>query len=93
MNWGKNAYNYTFSCTEIVSYAWWHKREELKIKRTKRLWRDTILADDFLNDAWEIKWLSRSVTPESARKLGLHEEGIRMIEQFIAKRDQQQSQD
>ncbi len=88
-NWLKNAYTYTFSCTEVVSYAWWHKREELKIKRTRRFGRETITADDFMNDAWRIKWLSASVTPEAARKMGLHDEGGRMIERFIAAKERE----
>lgn len=73
---------YGFSCTETVSYAWWHKRQQLRLYRKKRMGRECILADDFLNGAWEIKWMSKSVTPDVARKHKLHEEGLQMISDF-----------
>lgn len=77
-------YNHAFSCTEVVSYAWWHKREELRLYRKERRGKSVILADDFLNRGWSIKWLSKSVTPDTAKKHGLHEEGISMIEDYLA---------
>jgi hypothetical protein len=72
-----------FSCTELVSYAWWHKRDDLRLFRKKSRGKSVILADDFLNGEWEIKWMSQSVTVESAKNLGLHEEGILMIKKYI----------
>ena len=77
-------YDHGFSCTEVVSYAWWHKREELSIYRKERMGKKIIIADDFLNHNWRIKWMSGSVTPEVARENGLHEEGVAMIEEFLA---------
>jgi len=77
------AYDGAFSCTELVSYAWWHKREELRLYRKKRRGKSVIIADDFLNNRWEIKWLSKSVTVAVAKKYGLHEEGLKMIEDFL----------
>ena len=29
-------YDHAFSCTELVSYSWWHKREDLRLYRKKR---------------------------------------------------------
>ena len=78
-------FDHGFSCTEVVSYAWWHKREELSIYRKERMGKHIIIADDFLNQNWRIKWMSRSVTPELARKNGLHEEGVAMIEEFLTR--------
>lgn len=78
-------YDAAFTCTEVVSYAWWHRREQLRLFRHKVMGKNAIIPDDFLNGGWEIKWLSRSVTPDSARKLKLHEEGIHMIEEFLGK--------
>ena len=75
-----------FSCTELVSYAWWHKREDLRLYRKKSRGKSVILADDFLNGGWSIKWASRSVTVENARNFGLHEEGIEMIERYWEER-------
>jgi len=72
-----------FSCTELVSYSWWHKRDDLRLFRKKSRGKSVILADDFLNDGWEIKWMSQSVSIESAKKMGLHEEGLLMIEEYI----------
>lgn len=75
-------YDHAFSCTEAVSYAWWHKREILRLYRHKQRGKEVILADDFLNHGWEIKWMSNSVTLDVAKKLGLHEEGLGMIEEY-----------
>ena len=79
-------YDPAFSCTEVCSYAWWHKRESLRLFRKPRRGKKVIIADDFLNNGWKIKWMSRSVTVETAVKHGLHEEGITMIEDFLSGR-------
>jgi len=76
-------YDHGFSCTELCSYAWWHKREQLRLYRTKRRGKMVILADDFINHDWEIVWLSNSITVDIAKKLGLHEEGLSMIENYL----------
>lgn len=76
------AYDPAFTCTEVVSYAWWHRRETLRLIRRGVLGRTTILADDFFNDGWQITWMSRSVTPETARRHGLHGEGCDMIADY-----------
>lgn len=75
-------YHIAFSCTEVVAYAWWHRRESLGITRQRRWGKDVILADSFLNDKWRIKWASAGVTPEVARKMGLPPEGIKLIEEY-----------
>jgi len=64
----------------------WHKREELCLYRTERRGKNVIVADDFLNNDWYIKWLSKSVTLDAAEKYGLHEESLSMIEKHLAKR-------
>jgi len=76
------AFDHAFSCTEAVSYAWWHRREALGIQRTRRFRKSVILADTFLNRGWKIKWASRSVTTDDARKYGLGDEGIALIEDY-----------
>ena len=75
-------FDYGFSCTEVVSFAWWHCREQLRIYRDRHLGNSVVLADGFLHDSWEIRWASESVTLDVAAKLGLHEEGIEMIRRF-----------
>ena len=80
-------YDGAFSCTELVSYSWWHKREDLRLYRRKSRGKSVILADDFLNGGWSIKWASKSVTVENAIKYGLHEEGIEMIKEYWAYRE------
>lgn len=79
-------YDHAFSCTELVSYSWWHKREDLRLYRKKSRGKSVILADDFLNGGWSIKWASKSVTVEAAQRYGLHEEGIAMIESYLQSR-------
>ena len=76
-------YDNAFSCTEVVSYAWWHKREALRLYRHKQRGKEVILADDFLNHGWKIKWMSKSVTLDVAKKYKLHEEGLGMIEEYF----------
>ena len=79
-------FDHAFSCTELVSYSWWHKREDLRLYRKKRRGKSVIVADDFLNGGWDIRWLSKSVTPDMANKFNLHEEGLSMIEEYWANR-------
>lgn len=75
-------YDIAFSCTEVVAYAWWHRRESLGIERRKRLGKSVILADSFLNPKWKIKWASPGVTPELARRMHVPEEGVKLIEEY-----------
>jgi len=77
-------FDHAFSCTELVSYSWWHKREDLRLYRKERRGKSVIIADDFLNSGWSIKWASKSVTLDMAKKYGLHEEGLSMIEEYLA---------
>ncbi len=76
-------YDHGFSCTELCSYAWWHKREPLRLFRKKRRGRMAIIADDFINHGWEVVWLSHSITVDIAKKLGLHEEGLLIIDDYL----------
>jgi hypothetical protein len=76
-------FDYAFSCTEVVGYAWWHRREELGIFRTQKMGKSVILADKFLNRSWRIKWASQSVSVETARNMGLYdEEGLSLIDEY-----------
>lgn len=71
-----------FTCTEVAAYSWWHRREQLRLFRTRHRGKSVILADAFLNHGWEIVWMSNSVTPEIACELGLPEEGLLMIQKY-----------
>lgn len=71
-----------FTCTEVAAYSWWHKREQLRLFRTKRMGKSVILADTFLNHGWEILWMSNSVTSAAAKELGVTEEGLLMIDEY-----------
>jgi hypothetical protein len=72
-----------FSCTETASFCWWHLRDKLRLYRIEARGKKVILADQFINGGFDIIWMSKSVTPEVARKLGLGEEGILMITEYI----------
>ena len=72
-----------FSCTEMVSYCWWHQRENLTIRHTTSRGLPVILPDSFLNRNWKISWMSRSTTVDQARAFGLHEEGLSLIEEYL----------
>ena len=80
---GLKKYVPTFSCTETVGYAWWHRRESLRLYRKEVKNKSVLLADMFLNGGWDIKWMSKSVTLDAAKSFGLHEEGLCMIEEFL----------
>ena len=73
---------HAFSCTEVASYAWWHRREDLGLYRTRRFGQTYITADCFMRRGWKIKWASESTTVDAARKLGLHEEGMSLVEDY-----------
>ena len=75
-------YDIAFTCTELVAYAWWHLREQLGIERRTKYGKRVILADDFINENWRIRWASESVTVDVAASMGLHEEGIEMVRGF-----------
>lgn len=81
--WLRKGHQRGFSCTEMVSYCWWHKRENLSIRHTTSRGLPVILPDSFLNRNWKIKWISRSTTVDQARALGLHEEGLSLIEEYL----------
>jgi len=74
-----------FSCTETVSFSWWHKRKELQLFRQKARGKQVILADSMINPQFDIIWISKSVTPEVAAKFGLGEMGIEMIKDWCSK--------
>ncbi len=78
-------YDKGFSCTEVVSFCWYHMRDQLGIFRKNRSGREIITADDFLNNSWEIVWLSASCTSETCKKLKLPEEGLEMINNYWRK--------
>lgn len=72
-----------FSCTETVSFAFWHKRNQLGITRARARGKDVILGDSFINPNFEIVWMSKSITPKVANKLGLHQVGVEMINRYF----------
>jgi hypothetical protein len=71
-----------FSCTETASFAWWHKRKQLKLFRTWARGKQVILADQLINNGFDIVWMSKSITEEVAKQLGLSEEGVEMIKEL-----------
>jgi hypothetical protein len=75
-------YDIAFSCTEVVAYAWWHLREQLGIYRDKYRGKPVIIADTYMNRNWKIRWASESVTIDVAERLGLHEEGLSLVEEW-----------
>jgi hypothetical protein len=74
-----------FSCTETASFAWWHKRRKLQLFRTTARGKQVILADQFINDGFEIIWMSDSITEEVATLYGLGEEGLELIKEYRMK--------
>lgn len=74
-----------FSCTEVAAFTWWHKKDDLRLFRKKVRGKLVIVADDFINNSFEIVWLSKSVTLDVVQNLGLDEEGVSMIEEYWRK--------
>lgn len=73
-----------FTCTEVPAFSYWHVREKLGIKRHKARGKEVILADDYISPNFEIVWVSKSVTPDIARKLGLSEDKIALLDLYWA---------
>jgi hypothetical protein len=78
-------FDMAFSCTETVAAAWWHKRHELRLYRQFKRGRNIIVADQFVNRGFEVVWTN--VRAAEARRRGLHEEGVGMIEDYWKARD------
>lgn len=75
-------YNYKFSCTELVSASYYHVKDKLRLYRKKYKCHNVIHADQFVNNGFEIIWCSNSMTAEKAIELGMHEEGVAMIQKY-----------
>jgi len=73
-------YDMAFSCTEVAATAWWHQRRQLGIVRIKSRGRVIIVADQFVNRSFMVVWTNVKV--DEAKKLGLHEEGLRELEVY-----------
>lgn len=69
-----------FSCTETVAAAWWHKRDALRIYRQETCGRKVIIADQFINNGFEIIWMSKNLNNNLLKKL--NEESICMINKY-----------
>ena len=72
-----------FSCTETVAFSWWHKREQLRLYRKLHRGKDVIVADDYVNGGFSVVWASKNVTLDTAKKLGLSEEGLHLLEEYF----------
>lgn len=72
-------WNHAFSCSELVAYCWWHKRNELRLYRRKFLGKNVILPIDFMHSGFEIVWCSESWTVDVAHRQGLGEEALDML--------------
>lgn len=73
-----------FSCTEVVCFCWWHLRKNLQLFRKKSRGKMVILADQLINNGFEIVWMSKNITPSLAFDMGLGEEGIEMIKDYLS---------
>jgi hypothetical protein len=76
-------HNNKFSCTEIVSFCYWHARSMLKLYRVHARGKDVVLADQMINNGFDIVWMSKDVNVDFAAKKGLGEEGCEMIKSYI----------
>jgi hypothetical protein len=76
-------YDPAFSCTEVCGYSYWHQRDALGIKRVKARGKEILIPDNFIVEGWEIVWASKSVNLRSAKKLGLHAEGLAKLEAYL----------
>jgi len=72
-----------FSCTETVAFAWYHRKDWLRIFRSVHAGREAVIADDFLRMNYDIIWMSKSVTNKWAKETGMHEEGRNKIQEYL----------
>jgi len=75
-------WHHAFSCSEAVSYSWWHCRKELSLYRRKFMGKDVILPVDFIHHGFDIVWASESWSLDTAQRQGLNEEGLDMLNDF-----------
>lgn len=75
-----------FSCTEAVGFCLAGNRRKLGLFRVEVMNKQVIMPDNYMKVTFEIVAMSKSLTPEIANELGLHEEGVTMIEEFIGRR-------
>lgn len=76
----KADFDVAFSCTEAVAFAYWHMRHALRLYRQAQGGRRVISADQFVNHGLSIVWTN--VTLEEGKRLGLHEEGCGLLEEY-----------
>lgn len=77
-----------FSCTEVVAFSWYHRKDKLNIFRSQHAGREAVIADDFLRMNFGIIWMSPSVTLAWADSVGMHPESRQKIKDYIdGKRD------
>lgn len=76
----KAEFDMAFSCTEVVSLAWWHKRGQLRLFRSRSRGRNVIVADQMVNGGSMVVWTN--VTVDEAERFGLHEEGVELLKQY-----------
>jgi hypothetical protein len=74
-----------FSCSELVSFCYVANRRVLGIYRTKFGSRQVVLPDAFISTHFEIVFASKETTPETAKKLGLCEEGVEQLSDYWRK--------
>jgi len=79
-------FDMAFSCTEVVAYSYWHVRNALQIFRTGSMGKKVILADSYVNPAWEIIYVSPNLTLEQAAEFGLPEEGLEQLKFYWQKK-------
>lgn len=75
-------WNYAFSCSETVAYAYWHVRETLQISRRSIFGRLAILPQDFLDFEFDIVWASSSLTMDAAKRWGFSDIGLEKLARY-----------
>jgi hypothetical protein len=75
----------SFSCTEVVSFCWWHRRRKLQIGREEYAGKEIIKPDSLIR-GFQIVWASKQTTPEMARKYKVPEVIVQKLEDYWTKR-------
>jgi hypothetical protein len=75
--------NGKFYCHEVCAFSWWHKREQLGLKRQKHAGKTLFLGDNFITANFDVIWSSRMVSPEWCRAQGMDEHGVQKIAEYL----------
>ena len=79
-------YDPAFSCTEVAAFSLYRADEGHGIPPTEVYGKKVLIADSFINEDFDIVFLSESVTLKNVMKFGLEPSATRIISEYLGKK-------